>query len=136
MFEEFKHINSSKKEIRKFSRLVGAAFIILGTVLYLLKGNIYYLPFYIGFGLLIIGEIVPIILLPVHKFWMGLSIVLGFISTRVILTLLFYLVLTPIAFFGRLSGKDFLNEKIDKNEKSYWSLREKELNNDSVQKQF
>ena len=136
IIEEFKHIDSSEKEIKKFSRVVGIAFIVLGAVLSLIAREIRYLPFIIGFVLVVSGLLFPIVLLPLQKFWMGLSIVLGFISTRVILTILFYLILTPIAVIGRLTGKDFLNEKIDKNAESYWVRRSKESSMDDIKKQF
>ena len=61
-----------------------------------------------GLALLLTGAVRPAGLRPLHRAWMGLSFVLGWISSRAILTLLFALVLTPIALVARLSGKQFL----------------------------
>jgi hypothetical protein len=46
--------------------------------------------------------------------------------TRVILTVLFYLVLTPIAVTARLFGKQFLDLSFRDPKDSYWVLREKD----------
>ena len=67
----------------------------------------------------------PAFLKPIHKIWMGFALILGSIMTRVILSVLFYLVITPISLISRLSGKDFLDLKIDKSIVSYWIQREK-----------
>jgi hypothetical protein len=137
ILDELKHIDSSKKEIRKFSRVVGIAFIVLGILLWIFSGRIHQLPFTIGAVLILIGLVLPIVLLPLHKLWMGLSIVLSFISTRVILTIIYYLILTPIAVAGRLFGKDFIDEKIDRTKKSYWIKKDiQELNNENIKRQF
>jgi hypothetical protein len=137
IFDEFKHIDSGKKEIQKFSRVVGIAFVLLGILLWIVSGRIHQIPFIIGVALIVIGFVIPIALFPLHKFWMGLSIILGFISTRVILTIIYYLILTPIAVVGRLFGKDFIDEKIDRTKKSYWIKKDiQELNNENIKRQF
>ena len=67
--------------------------------------------------------ICPLLLKPVQKLWMSLAVLLGWFMTRVILIILFYLVVTPIALLARLCGKYFLNTKLDRNAKSYWITR-------------
>ncbi len=137
LIDEFKKIDSSKKEIQKFSRVVGIAFIVLGIVIWVISGRIHQLPFIIGISLIVIGLLFPVVLLPLHKLWMGLSIILGHISTRVILTILYYIILTPIAVISRLFGVDFIDQKIDRSKKSYWIKKDaKELNNENIRRQF
>jgi len=55
---------------------------------------------------------------------MTLALLLGWFTSRVILTILFYLVLTPIGFIAKIFGKKFLSLKIDDGAKSYWEKRE------------
>ena len=50
---------------------------------------------------------------------------LGWINTRLILFIIFYLVFTPIGLVMRLFGVDLLDKKIDKNKNSYWRRKEK-----------
>jgi len=56
---------------------------------------------------------------------MTLSVVMGFIMTKVIMAIIFYLVVTPVGSIASLTGKKFLDMKIDKSAKSYWIVREK-----------
>jgi hypothetical protein len=61
---------------------------------------------------------------------------MGFVMTRVILSILFYLIITPINFIAKIFRKDFLNLKIEKKKKSYWNLREVEYDKTSTEKQY
>jgi hypothetical protein len=121
--EEFKHIKESKKDLRKFGLTVGGVILAIGLVLfYFEKSSAIY--FAVTGGLLILfGTLFPNILKPINKIWMSLAIILGFIMSRVILTILFYLVLTPIALLAKLVGKKFMILKYDKSAKSYWERR-------------
>jgi len=137
ILDELKNIKSSKQEIIKFSRIVGFAFIILGAILSILNCRIHPIPFIIGIALIVIGGIIPKALLPVHKLWMGFSVILGYISTRLILTAFYFLILAPIAVVGRLCGKDFLDEKLDRSKPSYWiNKKDHESINENIKKQY
>jgi hypothetical protein len=50
---------------------------------------------------------------------------MGFIMTKIIMVIIFYLIVTPLGLAASLTGKEFLDMKIDKNAKSYWVVREK-----------
>lgn len=58
--------------------------------------------------ILLVGLIFPLIFYPIAYVWFGLSKVLGFISSQILLTLLFYILLTPVGLYRRLIGKDSL----------------------------
>jgi hypothetical protein len=137
IIEEIKSIRSGKKELRQFGTIIGIACGLLGVLLWL-RGNAYY-----SYGLicatafLFLGFTLPSALKPFHKVWMTLSILMGWLMTRVILIILFYGILTPIGLIGRLCGKNFLNIKIKKNASSYWVLRDKqEHDKKSYEQQF
>ena len=67
---------------------------------------------------------------------MTFAVIIGWIMTRIILSVLFFSIITIIGLFTRLLGKDFLNLQLKSNE-SYWNIRNKdhELNQD-YEKQF
>jgi hypothetical protein len=49
---------------------------------------------------------------------------MGWLMTRAILSVLFFVILTPTALLLRLLGKDLLNMKFDRNSsQSYWLAR-------------
>jgi hypothetical protein len=60
---------------------------------------------------------------PLYIFWMTLAFVLGWINTRLLLGLFFYLVLTPIALVMRVVGKDPLEKRFDRSAPTYWKKR-------------
>jgi len=121
--EEFQHIKETKKDLRKFGLTVGGVILAIGLVLfYFEKPSAIYFAV-IGGLLILFGALFPNILKPINKIWMSLAIILGFIMSRVILTILFYLVLTPIALLAKLVGKKFMILKYDKSAKSYWERR-------------
>ena len=96
--EEFKHIKETEKDLRKFGLTVGGVLAIIAAVLfYFAKPSVVYFAI-IGGILILLGLAFPQVLKPLNKIWMGMAIVLGFVMSRVILTILYYLVLTPIAF--------------------------------------
>jgi len=50
----------------------------------------------------------------------SLAYFIGGIVSRVILTVLFYVVLTPTGLVLRLFGKDVLDQRFEKDRESYW----------------
>jgi len=68
---------------------------------------------------LILGIINSKILTPLNKIWFKFGIFLGKIISPVVMGIIFFLVVTPIAFLMRMLKKDLLNLKFNKNS-SYW----------------
>ena len=83
-----------------------------------------------------LGLIIPVMLKPLYFVWMTFATILGWVMTRVILSLVFYLIITPIGLLTKLLGKDFLAlQRVESD--SYWNYRDsaEELNQD-YEKQF
>ena len=125
LLEEINNIKESKKDLKKFGLTIGIVLLILSTFLFYKekKSAIYFGD--IGVVFLVLALLAPMILKPLNKIWMSFSIILGWIMTRVILTVLFYLAITPIGLLIKLFRKDFLELKIDKSKSTYWQKREK-----------
>ena len=138
LIEEIKSIKSSKKELRKFGITVGIVLGLLGGFLWWRGRDWYYILLVLSFFFIFFGTILPIILKPIQKVWMSLALILGWIMTRVILSLMFYLVFFPIGLLARIFGKDFLDRKRDVDIKSYWILRKSEPQRpkEAYEKQF
>ena len=67
----------------------------------------------------ILGLINSKVLTPLNKLWSKFGLLLGRIVSPVIMGIIFFLVVTPIAVIMRIIGKDLLNLKFNK-DKSYW----------------
>ena len=61
--------------------------------------------------LLLLSLIFPLVFYPLTYFWFGLGKVLGFVSSQILLTLLFFVLLTPVGLIRRWMGKDALQLK-------------------------
>lgn len=124
LLDDLKQLKTGQRELRNFGLLVGGVFLAMGLV-FLLKGKAYH-PWFIapGLALLLPGVLFPSILKPVYILWMALALVLGFIVSHVILTLFFFLVITPVGLVARMAGKDFLRLKLDPHASSYWIPRD------------
>ncbi|MCP4705869.1 MAG: hypothetical protein GY865_14815 [candidate division Zixibacteria bacterium] len=76
--------------------------------------------FIIASCFLVCGIVFPKLLYPIECIWMKLAFVIGAISTRIILIIVYYLAVTPIGLLRQLFSKDPLDIKIDKSTESYW----------------
>ena len=73
---------------------------------------------------LLLGLLVPRALKGLHRVWMGLAFVLGWFVSRILLGVIFYGIITPIAVGMKLAGRDVLRERIDRGAKTYWLPRQ------------
>jgi len=123
VIEELKKIESSPKKLREFAFLVGGVFCLLGILLWWRGRGSYAYFFLPGIILAVTGAVAPSTLKPFQKAWMSLAILMGWVMTRVLLSVLFYLTLTPIGWVLRLAGKDLLDQRLEPEKKSYWKIR-------------
>lgn len=106
---------------REFGLLVGGILVLLsGWWLYRGKFTVaaeVLLP--LGATLVLLGLLWPRALVLPNKAWMLLAEALSFVTTRLILALVFFLVVTPIGIAKRLMGWDPLGRRGARRE-SYW----------------
>jgi hypothetical protein len=106
---------------REFGLIVGGVLVLLaGWWLY--RGKFpgvaqIFLP--VGALLVLLGLIWPRALVLPNKAWMLLAEGLSFVTTRIILGVVFFLMVTPIGVIKRLSGWDPLSRRAGRSE-SYW----------------
>ena len=134
MIEEIKNIKTNKEEIRKFGFLIGGVLIAISIFMLWKTFNQYQLVFIIGISFVLIGFFIPSILKPIYIIWMTFATILGWIMTRVILTILFYLIVTPIGLIARIFGVKFLDLSWNENVKTYWNKRDGSVSD--IEKQF
>lgn len=103
----------SKKQLREFGILIGLGFpILIGWIIPAIGGHFFRAwTLWIGIPSLIIGFLKPWVLFYPYKFWMAIGLALGWINSRIILGLVFFLVLQPIALVMRVFGYDPLRKK-------------------------
>ena len=137
MLEEIKNIKSEKSDLRKFGITIGVILLVIAGFLFWKEKESFQIFLTIGITLFLTAIAIPAALKPVYWIWMIFAIILGWFMTRVILSLLFYVVFTSIGLTLRFFGKQFLELRWDKSKESYWNFRTNEhLQNENYEKQF
>jgi hypothetical protein len=120
--EELKNLKREPRDLRKFGLMVGGVFLVLG-LWFLFRHKPWHAWFWLPGSLLVLfGAMAPRALKHIYTGWMAFAFSLGMVVSAVLLTLFFYLVVTPIGLVARLFGKDFLARKRC-NASSYWLRR-------------
>jgi len=111
------------KQLRSFSIVTFSGFLLFAFASWR-KGSLALTVLFSVFSILIVaGQIYRPLLLRLYRWWMGLSETLGWISSRVILAMIFYLVFTPIGLLLRLLGKSLLDTRFPDDKISLWQKR-------------
>ncbi len=117
----------SPKELRQFGAIFGSGFLLIGLVKYFWIWNwLFERNEKLGLIFILIGIVGGAIgltgtklALPLYWVWIGIAFVLGNIMSRVVITLIYYGVITPMSFVARLLGRDKLQLK-KRAVQSYW----------------
>ena len=104
---------------RSFGIVFFIVFILIAFYPLINQGEIRIWSVFISLLFLILGIINSKILTPLNKVWFKFGIFLGKIISPIIMGVIFFLVVTPIAFLMRMLKKDLLNLKYNKNS-TYW----------------
>jgi len=124
----------SQSSNRSFGILFFIVFLIL-SFWPLKNGNNLNLYFLITSGIfLILGAINSKLLTPLNKTWIKFGEILGLIIAPIVMSLVYFVILTPVSLIVRLFGKDLLGLKFIKENETYWIKRKKSLT--SMDKQF
>jgi hypothetical protein len=122
--------NSARKQVITNQQARKTALIVAGVLLLLAAWNFYRQRMTvvtvlggIALALVISGLLIPPAARAFHVAWMKLAFALGYVNSRVLLFLLFYLVITPYGLIAKLFGHDPLNRRA-KGRESYWIPRE------------
>ena len=124
--EEIRNIKSSEKELRRFGWTLGiflagfAGFVAWRhklTLAPLIAASVFFIFF---------AVVLPKALRPIQKAWMTVAMLVGWVMTRVLLSVFYYLVLSPIAWIRRCTSKQTLDLKYPDPSESFWIERDHE----------
>ena len=118
---------------RSFGIVFFTVFLII-AIWPLLNGyEIRYWSLIISIVFLLLGILNSKILTPLNKIWFKIGILLGNVISPIVMSIIFFLVVTPTSFIMKILGKDLLNLK--KNTKnSYWIKKQNQ--NSRMKNQF
>ena len=110
---------------KSFGLVFFVIFIIIALWPLLKEGDIRIWSIIVSIIFLILGLLNSKILTPFNKLWMRLGALLGIIVSPIVMGVVYFGIITPIGLIMKLFGKDVLNLKLDKNKKTYWTLKKK-----------
>lgn len=114
----------SDRDLRKFGLVMAGALGVLGGVA-AWRGRGAGIVLLVGAALfLVLALLLPRLLGPVERAWMALARVLSVVMTHVILTLFYYLVITPFGLVMRALRRDPLGLRAARARESFWEPAE------------
>ncbi|MCY4170989.1 MAG: SxtJ family membrane protein [Bacteroidetes bacterium] len=122
--EEIRSLSANKQQLRSFGLTLGIALTVIAGILYWRDISWAIAVAGLGILLIIIGLIIPQVLRLLYKPWMSLAIILGFVMTRVLLTIIFVILFIPTGLLMKLFGRDPLRRKLRPHAKTYWIPKE------------
>ena len=121
------------KKNKQFGYLFFLLFLILSLWPMLNSEKINLVLLFISLTFLILTILNSKILNPLSDLWIKFGELLGKLIAPIVMSFVFFIILTPTSFIIRLFGKDLLKLKFNK-ESSYWLKREKDIG--AMKKQF
>tara|TARA_B100001029_G_C14794559_1_gene303705 strand:+ start:205 stop:585 length:381 start_codon:yes stop_codon:yes gene_type:complete len=121
------------KKNKQFGYLFFLLFLILSLWPMLNSEKINLVLLFISLTFLILTILNSKILNPLSDLWIKFGELLGKFIAPIVMSFVFFIILTPTSFIIRLFGKDLLKLKFNK-ESSYWLKREKDIG--AMKKQF
>ena len=119
--DEHEVVGSSE---RSFGFVFAVVFVVIGLWPLLGDGDPRWWSLAIALAFAAVALVRPILLAPLNRLWFKFGMLLNRIVSPLVMGMLFYLIITPIALFMRLLGKDLLNLKRDPEARSYWIPRD------------
>ena len=104
---------------KSFGIVFFVVFLLISLYPLLNNENIRFWSLIISIIFLVLGILNSSLLSPLNKLWFKFGILLGKIISPIIMSIIYFLVVTPIGLIMRLLGKDVLNLKYN-DHKSYW----------------
>lgn len=116
-------------------RDTGLAFVLLSLIIiYLIK---IYALLPLPIALLIITMIWPVFFKPFVKVWFGLSQVIGTVMSKIILTIIFFVIVTPVGMVRRVFGADPMRlKRWKKNDGSIFRMRNSKMEAKDIEQPY
>ena len=136
MRDEIKKIKGTVQDWLNFGAGVGILIVVISGIKFWKSDEEFWL--YMGFGgaaLVAAAVVSPRMFSFFWRIWMILALLIGWLMTRVLLTVSFFLALTPTALLLRLIGKQMLMLNADSGLATYWEKRPPQ-NADTIRERY
>jgi hypothetical protein len=121
--EELQKLDCSIPALRRFAFTIAAVLVALGALMLWRHRTAGWPLLSLALLLLVLSILAPSSLRFVYRPWMMLALLLGSIASKILLTLAFFLVVTPIGLLQRLFGKRAFESGFLPDQVTYWKER-------------
>ena len=112
---------TSKREQRKFGVVMAIAFVVLGAIRWAIAREDPPVAFlYVAAPFLALALVAPAVLGPVLRAWLKFALVLNWVMTHVMLTVVWVFLITPTRVLIGLFGSDPLKREWSSEDSTYW----------------
>jgi len=119
--------NPGEKELRNFGIITVVATAAVSLLLYLAKGisiQWSFLPFVIGTVVFFISVVSARLTRMIYLALVISTMPIGVAVSFILMAAFYFLLITPLALFFRLVGRDLLHRKFDPASRTYWVRRQ------------
>jgi hypothetical protein len=118
-----------KKEWRSFGKGLALILVVIAVVQYLKHVALFPYFFTAGAIIMIVALTCPFLLKPLYILFSCVGQLLGWVMTRLILSVLFFIIFTFIGWTMRLFGKRFLDIQFPQQKTTLWIEKDKKGSN-------
>jgi hypothetical protein len=119
-------LTTSKSELRSFGLVIAGGFAVMALApLVFRHQHPRQWALVVALAAFILAWTAPGILLPVHRSWMAVGECLAWLNTRIILTIVYFILIVPIGAILRIAGKDPMLRKFAPEDATYREGRAK-----------
>ena len=112
---------------KSFGLVFFVVFLIIGLWPLLHEDQFQIWSLFFSLFFLVLGLMNSKLLTPLNLLWTKFGILLGNVFAPIVMSFIFFLVVTPIGLLMRIMGRDLLRTKYNKSGKTYWIKREKRI---------
>ena len=115
--------NKLKKDIRIFMFIWATIMLVLGYLIYGNNIQTSIITFVLAVIFAVGGSLTPLRFELLYKNWIKFGDFSGKIISRFILSIIYFLIFTPISFYFKIIRRDIFHKRIDRDKTTYWKMR-------------
>ena len=134
MSEIASHVSTEQSSEKSFGVVFSIVFLVVALYPLITSESLRIWALVVSIIFFLLAFLAPKILVLPNKLWFKFGLLVGSIVAPIVMTLIYFVTVLPTGLIMRLSGKDLLKQKLDKNAKSYWIERKEPMG--SMKNQF
>ena len=134
MTEISRQVSTEQSSEKSFGLVFSIVFLIVALYPLLTSAGLRMWALVASIIFLLLAFLAPKILVLPNKLWFKFGLLLGSIIAPIVMAVVYFITVLPTGIIMRLLGKDLLQQKLDKNAKSYWFKRSEKMG--SMKNQF